>query len=118
MLSLIKKYFNGDSESEALKPRDMKQPASPQAVGDFYNQYGDKFLAVYGEVIQAYRTADIAKLLDYEISSIGFEKGMRVCDAGCGVCGPAIYFANKCGVKIEAVTISKNQCDDAQTKVK
>ncbi len=93
------------------------QNASPEAVGEFYNRFNDKFVQVYGEVIQAYRTTDVTKLLDYEIASIGFEKGMRVCDAGCGVCGPAIYFAEKCGVKIQAVTISNIQAQEALKKI-
>lgn len=94
-----------------------KAPASPQQVGDFYNTYNDKFVQVYGDIIQAYRTTDVTKLLDYEIASIDFKPGMKACDAGCGVCGPAIYFAQKCGIEVEALTISDVQKAEGEKRV-
>ena len=87
---------------------------SAQDVGDFYNDQTDNFLKVYGEVIQAFRTTDVAKLLDYQIGAIGFEKGQRVLDAGCGVCGPARYFAKNADVQVEAITISKDQVEKSR----
>lgn len=92
----------------------VKKPpkgSAPRAVGDFYNEQTDNFLKVYGEVIQAFRTTDVSKLLDYQIESIGLEKGQRVLDAGCGVCGPARYFAKHAGVQVEALTISEDQVE-------
>ena len=85
-----------------------------QDVGDFYDTQTDNFLKVYGEVIQAFRTKDVTKLLDYQIESIGLQKGQRVLDAGCGVCGPARYFAKNAGVDVEAITISKDQVEKAK----
>jgi cyclopropane fatty-acyl-phospholipid synthase-like methyltransferase len=85
-------------------------PASdPEDVGQFYDKYNDKFIQVYGKVIQAFRTTDISKLLDYQIASIGFEKGQIALDAGCGVCGPAIYFAKNAGISVSAITMSEEQ---------
>lgn len=114
LLSSIKNIFSAVAVAEI---RNDSKPASPEAVGEFYNRYNDKFVQVYGEIIQAYRTTDVTKLLDYEAASIGFEKGMRVCDAGCGVCGPAVYFAEKFDVKVDAVTISDVQFSEAQKKI-
>lgn len=113
VIAELKKIFGGKGDlplAEAIK-------STPSEVADFYNLYNDKFLQVYGEVIQAYRTTDVSKLLDYEIASIGFEKGMRVCDAGCGVCGPATYFADKCEVQVDAVTVSKVQVEEAHKNI-
>lgn len=87
---------------------------SARDVGNFYNQQTDNFLKVYGEVIQAFRTTDVKKLLDYQIETIGFEEGQRVLDAGCGVCGPARYFAKHAGVNVEAITISEDQVEKAR----
>lgn len=78
-------------------------------VGAFYNQYNDKFLQTYGEVIQSHRTHDIRILLDYQIEAMQLKAGMKVLDAGCGVCGPACYFAEKTGAEIHALTISEEQ---------
>lgn len=84
---------------------------SAEQVATFYDAQTDNFLKVYGEVIQAFRTTDITKLLNYQIESIGLEKGQRVLDAGCGVCGPARYFAKHANVQVEAITISKDQVE-------
>lgn len=89
----------------------------PEDVAEFYNAYNDKFLAVYGDVIQAFRTKEVAKLLDYQAEAMRLKPGMKVLDAGCGVCGPAIYFAEKYGVHVTAVTISKVQMAAAQQKI-
>lgn len=86
-------------------------------VGIFYNKQTNNFLKVYGEVIQAFRTTDVTKLLDYQIEAIGLEKGQRVLDAGCGVCGPARYFAKKAGVQVEAITISQDQVDKSNAYI-
>ncbi|OWY22877.1 class I SAM-dependent methyltransferase [Sphingobacteriales bacterium UPWRP_1] len=87
-------------------------------VKNFYNQYTGKFVQVYGKVIQAFRTTDITKLLDYQIESIGLKPAQTVLDAGCGVGGPAIYFAQKTGVQISALTISDVQAVQMQEAVK
>jgi ubiquinone/menaquinone biosynthesis C-methylase UbiE len=86
-------------------------------VGGFYDEYNDKFLQVYGEIIQAYRTHDASKLLDYQRSAMQLENGMEILDAGCGVCGPACYFAEKSGAKVDAITISEEQVKKAQEKI-
>lgn len=96
------------------KLNSRKSRSSARDVGDFYNEQTDNFLKVYGEVIQAFRTTDVTKLLDYQIETIGFEEGQRVLDAGCGVCGPARYFAKNAGVQVEALTISEDQVEKAK----
>ena len=97
--------------------RKIKGLHHTQEVGEFYNTFNDKFLEVYGDVIQAFRTKDVTKLLDYEAEIMQMKPGMRVLDAGCGVCGPAIYFAQNYGVNVTAVTISKVQFDVARKKI-
>ncbi|MEQ3656635.1 MAG: class I SAM-dependent methyltransferase [Dokdonia sp.] len=87
-------------------------------VGEFYNKQTDNFLKVYGEVIQAFRTTDVSKLLAYQMEAIGFQKGQRVLDAGCGVCGPARYFAKHAEVTVEAITISQDQVDKSKQYIR
>lgn len=105
-------------KKQAAVPTRHRATHSTGDVGDFYNAYNDKFLQVYGDIIQAFRTHDVTKLLDYQIEAMGLKPGMRVVDAGCGVCGPAIYFAQKTGVEVHAVTISSEQYEVAQKKIK
>lgn len=104
----------GKRSKEQMALRESKTDHSAREVGDFYNAQTNNFLKVYGEVIQAFRTTDVTKLLDYQIETIGFENGQRVLDAGCGVCGPARYFAKNAGVQVEAITISEDQVEKAK----
>jgi cyclopropane fatty-acyl-phospholipid synthase-like methyltransferase len=98
----------------------MNQPETVSAadrVGRFYDETHEKFLQVYGEVIQAFRTRDVSKLLDYQLESMELHAGQRVLDAGCGVCGPAIYFARKAGVTVDALTVSGAQAEHARRRI-
>jgi len=104
----------GKRSTKQMSLREHRTDHSARQVGDFYNDQTDNFLKVYGEVIQAFRTTDVTKLLDYQIETIGFEEGQRVLDAGCGVCGPARYFAKNAGVQVEAITISEDQVEKAR----
>ncbi|MFT4543872.1 MAG: cyclopropane fatty-acyl-phospholipid synthase-like methyltransferase [Bacteroidia bacterium] len=94
-----------------------KIETTPEMVGEFYNEHNDSFLKVYGEVIQAFRTNDVTKLLDYQIEAMELKPGMKVVDAGCGVCGPAVYFAKHAGVEVHAVTISQEQFDKSKERI-
>ena len=80
-------------------------------VGKFYNKNHDAFIKVYGEVIQAFRTNNLDNILNSQVDSIGLKNEHSVLDAGCGVCGPARYFAKKTGCTIDAVSISETQVE-------
>lgn len=114
---MFKKFFKKKEEEETIVER-HRPNHSPADVGEFYNSYNDKFLQVYGEVIQAFRTHDVSKLLGYQIEAMGLKPGMKVVDAGCGVCGPAIHFAKNAGVEVHAVTISKEQYEAATKRIR
>lgn len=112
----------------ADKPRNLAMGSKPElpatvptsgaaAVGEFYDATTQDFLKVYGEVIQAFRTRDLDKLLDYQVQAIGFKAGEVAVDAGCGVAGPACHFAAQTGVHIHAVTISAVQAGMARQNI-
>lgn len=87
-------------------------------VQTFYDNYTDKFLAVYGNIIQAFRTINVNDYLDYTIQSARIKNQEHILDAGCGVCGPAIYFAQQFSdINIEACTISSVQAEKAQANI-
>jgi SAM-dependent methyltransferase len=85
----------------------------PARVGEFYDTHHDSFMRVYGPVIQAFRTKNVDHLLDHQIVAMGLHPGQTVLDAGCGVARPALYFAQKAGVQVDAITISQKQYNDA-----
>jgi len=87
-------------------------------VGDFYNETTDKFLAVYGEIIQAFRTNNVEDYLNYTYENMGVKENMKLLDAGCGVAGPATFFAKKdASISITAISISEVQIDKANKKI-
>ncbi len=96
---------------------ELPVPAKSHDVAKFYNEQTDNFLKVYGKVIQAFRTKNVDTLLDYQIGTIGLKPGIKALDAGCGVCGPAVYFAQQAGCHIEAITISGVQVEKAKEHI-
>ncbi len=102
MIGAIKSFFR-QSQSAGKESRPANNALQ---VGDFYNNTTDKFLEVYGEIIQAFRTTDVSVYLDYTIANAELADGQKILDAGCGVGGPACYFAAKLNVEIEGVTAS------------
>lgn len=96
----------------------VAQKIEKRNVGKFYDEQTENFLKVYGKIIQAFRTKNVNTLLDYQINAIGLKPEMNVLDAGCGVCGPAIYFAEHVDVHIEAITISGVQTKMAMENIK
>jgi SAM-dependent methyltransferase len=83
-------------------------------VGAFYDHTTDKFLKVYGEVIQAFRTNNVQDYMDYTIASAELKSGQRLLDAGCGVGGPASYFASVLNIDVEGITISEAQVEKSK----
>ncbi|MGM0650349.1 MAG: SAM-dependent methyltransferase [Bacteroidota bacterium] len=85
----------------------MKKPSQ---VKTHYDEYTKHYLSTgYGKVIQAHRPTNVEDLLAYTARQAGIKDGMHILDVGCGVCGPAVYFAEHFDVKIDALTISEEQ---------
>lgn len=104
-------------KSWSLVNNKKSQLHSVEDVSNFYDKHTVDFLKVYGDVIQAFRTTDVHDLLDYELDAMDMEDGMRVLDAGCGICAPAIYLAEQRDVEIDAISISQDQVDRAKKAV-
>jgi ubiquinone/menaquinone biosynthesis C-methylase UbiE len=89
-----------------------------QSVRDFYNKHTVDFLQVYGEIIQAFRTQKVEDYLSYTCHSLGMKDGEIWLDAGCGVAGPASYFARQFpNIQIEAISISEDQINRAAERL-
>lgn len=97
---------------EATEAREL-QPAD---VGEYYDQWTEKYLADFGSSIQAHRPSREDDLLDYLMRRAGIRDGQRLLDAGCGICGPARHFAARRDVTIEAITISPLQAKMARER--
>lgn len=108
--------------SKDIQKKDMVQEAQdnldqhlqqlkPEHVREFYNETTEKFRKVYGDIIQAYRTKNVNDYLDYTIQSADLQDGQTILDAGCGIGGPAKYFATQLDIQVEGCTISDYQSD-------
>jgi ubiquinone/menaquinone biosynthesis C-methylase UbiE len=100
--------------------RDARAPVLLQTAEQVKRYYEEKtaaYLEGFGEVFQGSRPASTRELLDYLIDAAALADGLRILDAGCGVCGPSIYFAQKLKIHIDAVTISPTQVKEAQKRI-
>ena len=77
MLWLVVKGESSTTKAEKISLNNAAQVAT------FYNETTNKFLEVYGEIIQAFRTNDISVYLDYTIQNAELKDGQKILDAGC-----------------------------------
>ena len=74
-------YVPESSRSGTESSPNGSESSPAEGVGAFYDATTDSFVQVYGEVIQAFRTHDLANLLDYQIAATGLKKGETAIDA-------------------------------------
>lgn len=86
-------------------------------VSTYYDEWTEAYRDIYGDVIQAFRPKDENELLCYIMNSAGLGDGQKIVDAGCGICGPAIHFAQNRAVHIEAITLSGVQANVAAQSI-
>jgi len=82
-----------------------------------YEQFCQTYEECYGPIVQAYRPSDVDELLATEMEGMQLADGMKILDAGCGFCGPAIWFAKRLNVTIHALTLSDAMADRARNAV-
>lgn len=101
--------------------RDVRSPVNQHTVADvkrYYEEWTQGYIEGFGEVFQGSRPTSTDELLEYLIQAARLEDGLRVLDAGCGVCGPALRFAERCSLNIEALTLAQVQVEEAQKRIK
>ncbi|MEL7209739.1 MAG: methyltransferase domain-containing protein, partial [Actinomycetota bacterium] len=91
-----------------------EMPLNSGEVAEYYDDWNDRYLARFGPVLQTLRTQDPSELIVEIGKAAQLEEGQVVCDAGCGVGGPAIVLAEEFGVTVEGVTVSGAQVEVAR----
>ncbi|QXC60296.1 phytanoyl-CoA dioxygenase family protein [Aquihabitans sp. G128] len=86
-------------------------------VARYYDEWNERYEAVFGDVYQHLKATDHDELLDHMIEVAGVSDGERLLDAGCGIAGPARHFAARRRVHIDAVTVSAAQAERARELV-
>ncbi|MDZ4843938.1 MAG: methyltransferase domain-containing protein [Chitinophagales bacterium] len=79
-----------------------------QQVADYYDHWSEKFMSIT-DTFQGFRTEHIEDMHNYTIQSASLAEGDVILDAGCGVGGPAFYFAQKLNIQAHALTNSPEQ---------
>lgn len=86
-------------------------------VRDYYNRLTPVILkdigyTYQGATIKEHQGSPYKDTNEWQADRAGIKPGMRVLDAGCGACGPAVDIAKHVeGITIEAVTISDAQAE-------
>lgn len=92
-----------------IKEKEKIMGFSPESIGEYYDRTTEDYLATYGNTIQAFRPDNENELHQYVIKSAKLKKHQNILDAGCGVGGPAIFFAKKLNINILGLSISQHQ---------
>lgn len=108
---IISKFKN-----TAIHNSETKDPIIDE-VEKYYDEQTTKYLSTYGKIIQAARPSSDIDFIKYTSENIGLKDGMKVLDAGCGVCGPAVEFAKIRQLNIEAITISNVQVIESKKNI-
>jgi len=87
----------------------FKKYAKPAKVATYYDSYTSKYLEVVPSAIQSHRSENETEMFEYFLNVMGIEDDMHLLDVGCGVCGPAVYFAGRKNIKIDAINVSDYQ---------
>lgn len=88
-----------------------------ESVGEYYDEWTDRYQSSFGDTFQACRPTNPLDLHRYVMECSGIRGGERILDAGCGICGPSLYFAKHRDVLIDAVTISRVQVATGNRRV-
>jgi cyclopropane-fatty-acyl-phospholipid synthase len=112
----------------AIKARliNLQAPHRSFAVGERHYDVGDDlykcmldprmiYTCAYWPAAHDLNTAQEAKL-DLVCRKLGLQPGMRVLDIGCGWGGAAQFAAQRYGVEVTGVTVSKHQAEAARTR--
>lgn len=95
----------------------MKEKNTPEQVARYYDASTSAYRQATGDIIQAFRPSSDEELLREIFTSAGIKNDMRILDAGCGICAPAIWFAQHASVQIHAITVSGVQVREAEKKI-
>lgn len=102
---------------ELINPFLKQEKMLTENIGQYYDTWHERYLKYYGDTIQAHRPVNVYELHQYVLKNSGLADNMQVLDAGCGVCGPAIFFASALNISIDAITISSEQCKESTKNI-
>jgi cyclopropane fatty-acyl-phospholipid synthase-like methyltransferase len=109
--------WSRNRSNESKLRREVERTFTADDVARYYDDWNERYEAVFGDVYQHLQATDRTELFDHMAEVAQLADGDHVLDAGCGICGPAIEFAGRADVSIDAVTVSPQQAERARTHV-
>lgn len=103
----------GRRRSDRDLARQVARTFDPADVATYYDEWDQRYEAVFGDVYQHLQAVDRTELFDHMSEVAQLDKATRVLDAGCGIAGPAMEFARRCDAAFVALTISPRQGERA-----
>lgn len=91
---------------------------SSARVARYYDDWHERYMTAFGDTFQSQRTEDLGELFHHIADQAELKPGMRVLDAGCGIGGPALWFARHRRVHVEALNVSSLQVGEARSRVR
>jgi cyclopropane-fatty-acyl-phospholipid synthase len=106
------KMFNRQNKSKSMEVIDQHY----QLGDDLYENMLDELMTYSCGYWKEAKTLDQAQKAKYDLiaKKLGFKKGMKVLDIGCGWGGFAKYVSEKYEVEVLAITLSSNQAEYAK----
>ena len=83
-----------DHHRRVHQPR-IDQTFSAEDVAAYYDDWNERYEAVFGDVFQHLKATDHDELLGHMAEVAGIADGQSLVDAGCGIVGPARHFARR-----------------------
>ena len=116
-----RKNFSKQSANQIQRvQRNARQAINQYSTSDvkqYYDKMTSSYIQGFGEVFQGSRPDSTDELVDYLIEAARLQDNLTILDAGCGICGPAIMFAERRDLSIDALTLSSVQVGEAQTRI-
>jgi ubiquinone/menaquinone biosynthesis C-methylase UbiE len=116
-VDIEQEYIRANANSPIRDARIPSEAQHVEDVKDYYEKMTPAYLAGFGEVFQGSRPQSTDDLLNYIMKAADLYEGMNILDAGCGVGGPAVWFAQHGKVTVESLTISPRQALEAKKRV-
>lgn len=92
-------------------------PTTVEGVAHHFDQHCALYERVYGPMLQALQPSNVDEYMLHAMDAMELQDGMSLLDAGCGICGPAVWLARHRDVRITGVTLGASMARRAVERV-
>lgn len=92
-------------------------PTTVEGVAHHFDQHCALYERTYGPFLQTLQPSNVDDYMFHAMDAMHLQNGMSVLDAGCGICGPAVWLAQHRDVHITGVTLGASMARRAVERV-